>query len=207
MFTRSLRAAAVSAVVAFALVAPAASAFAQGAHPSASASPSAVTGTTVTVPGGTDIKVALTDKISSATANVGDTFAVTAIDDVSVNGWVVIPKGAAGQGEVMSVERAGSHGHAGNLGIKMDWIFAADGEKIHLTDQRKTEEGEGKEGHSSTMTIVSWAFLGLPGLFAHNWIHGRDVELDHTHPLEAFTADTVHVVATVKSGVNDGFAH
>ncbi len=158
-------------------------------------------------PGGTALKVALVDKVSSATANAGDTFAVKATDDVSVDGWVVIPKGAGGQGEVVSVDRAGSHGHPGSLGVQMDWIFAADGEKIHLTSQRKTQEGESKAGASSTMTIISWAFLGLPGLFAHNFVHGRDIEIDSTHPLDAYTADTVHVVASTKSGVNDGFAH
>ncbi|GAC1387606.1 MAG: hypothetical protein NVSMB31_00180 [Vulcanimicrobiaceae bacterium] len=55
-----------------------------------------------------------------------DTFAVKAIDDIVVNGWIVIAKGAAGQGEVLSV---------GAL------------------------------------------FLGLPGLFAHNMVHGRDLEI------------------------------
>lgn len=180
------------------------------APPAPQASPAAAApaaGTSVTIPGGTAIKVTLVDKISSANANVGDTFAVHAADDVVVDGWVVIPKGAVGQGEVLSVDRAGSHGHPGSMGIQMDWIFAADGEKIHLTSQRKTQEGESKAGVSSTMTIVSWAFLGLPGLFAHNWVRGRDIEIDGTHPLDAFTADTVHVVATAKSGAEAGFAH
>lgn len=167
----------------------------------------APTGTMVAIPGGTTVKVALVDKISSSSANVGDTFAVRANDDVVVDGWVVIAKGAAGQGEVLSVDRAGSHGHPGSIGIQMDWIFAVDGEKIHLTSQRKTQEGQSKAGVSSTMTIVSWAFLGLPGLFAHNWVHGRDIEIDGSHPLDAFTADTVHVAATAKSNAEGGFAH
>ena len=181
---------------------------ATGAQPAAvpAASPAPV-GMTVTIPGGTPLKVTLVDKISSSNANVGDTFAIHAAEDVVVDGWVVIPKGAVGQGEVLTVDRAGSHGHPGSIGIQMDWMFAADGEKLHLTSQRKTQEGESKAGVSSTMTIVSWAFLGLPGLFAHNWVHGRDIEIDGTHPLDAFTADTVHVVATAKSTSEAGFAH
>ena len=175
--------------------------------PAALAMPATGAQSTITIPGGTSLKVALGDKISSANANVGDTFAVKAAGDVVVDGWVVISKGAGGQGEVVSVDRAGSHGHPGSLGVQMDWIFAADGEKLHLTSQRKTQEGESKAGVSSTMTIVSWAFLGLPGLFAHNWVHGRDIELDGSHPLDAYTADTVHVVASAKSTANDGFAH
>jgi len=138
---------------------------------------------------------------------VGDTFAIAASQDVVVNGWVVIAKGAAGQGEVLSVERAGSNGHAGSLGIQMDWIFAADGEKIKLTSQKSTQEGEGKAGAASTMTIVSWAFLGLPGLFAHNFVKGRNIDIDSTKSFEAFVGGTVHITASTQTTVDPSFAH
>lgn len=169
--------------------------------PTATATPSGL----VTVVGGTTLHVALTDKISSATAKVGDTFTIHSTDDVIVDGWIAIPKGAGGQGEVVTVDHAGSHGHPGSLSLQMDWIFAADGEKIRLTSQQKTEEGEGKQGASSTLTVVSWLAFGLPGLFAHNFVHGHDVEVDSSKVLDCYTADTVHVVATTKEA--DGFAH
>ena len=162
--------------------------------------------TTVVVPGGTPVRVAVTDPVSSATAKVGDTFNVRSTDDIVVDGWIVVAKGGGGQGEVVSVDRAGSHGHPGNLGIKIDWIYAVDGEKIRLTSQEKNEEGKGEQGVSSTMTIVSWAFLGLPGLFAHNWVKGHDVVLDSSHPLKAYVDDTVHIAATTKAD-DAGFAH
>jgi hypothetical protein len=165
-------------------------------------------GTTVTIPGGTTVTVQLLDKISSSNANVGDTFAIRASKQVSIDGWVIIEKGAPGQGEVLSVDRAGSHGHPGTIGIQMDWIYATDGEKIKLTSERKTSEGESKAGVSSTVTIISWAFLGLPGLFMHNFVKGRDVVLDSSHPVDSFVADTVHVAAKVKeSAPESGFAH
>lgn len=161
----------------------------------------------VAIIGGTPVTVQLVDKISSGTAAVGNTFAVKVAEDIVVDGFVAIPKGASGQGEVLSVERAGSHGHAGSLGIQMDWVYALDGEKVRLSSQRKSEEGESKAGVSSTMTIVSWAFLGLPGLFVHNWVKGREIELDGTHPLQAYVDDTVHVVSTVKASSETRFAH
>jgi hypothetical protein len=163
-------------------------------------------GALVPIPGGTEVDVQLTDPISSSTANVGDTFAMHVLNEVDVNGWIVIPKGAAGEGEVLSVDRAGSHGHPGSLGLQMDWIFAADGARIRLTNQRTTQEGESKAGVASTVTILSWVFLGLPGLFAHNFVKGRDVVVDATHTFQEYVGDTVHVVATQKA-VNAGFAH
>ena len=167
---------------------------------------SAGPGTRVVLPGGTTISIVVADKISSANATVGDTFAIRANEDVVVDGWVAIAKGAAGQGQILSVDRAGSHGHPGSLGVQMDWIYAVDGDKVKLTSQQKTEEGQGEGGKSSTITILSWAFLGLPGLFAHNFVKGHDITIDSTHPLKAYVDDSVYVVAATKSDAPPGFA-
>jgi hypothetical protein len=164
-------------------------------------------GQKIVVPGGTPITVAVTNPISSSTAKVGDTFAVEAQSDVVVDGWIAIAKGAPGEGTITSVDHAGSHGHPGSLGIEMNWIYAADGEKIKLTSQNVSAEGESKAGVSSTVTIISWATLGLGGLFAHNFVKGKDVTLDSTHPLKAYVDESVYVVAKTRSGDADaGFA-
>lgn len=165
------------------------------------------TSSTVTLPGGTLVPIRFVDKVSSATANVGDTFAIQAAQDVSIDGWVAIKQGATGEGQVESVDRAGSHGHAGTLGVKYLWIYTADGHKVHLTDQQTTQEGQQKKGQSSTVTIISAVFLGIPGLFAHNFVHGKDVEIDGSHVLKSYVDSSVLVKATVRSSVADpGFA-
>ena len=171
------------------------------------ASAPAVSSQKIVVPGGTTITVVVTNPISSSTAKVGDTFAIESQDDVTVDGWIAISKGAPGEGTIMSVDHAGSHGHPGSLGIEMNWIYAVDGEKIRLTSQNVNEEGESKAGVSSTVTIISWATLGLAGLFAHNFVKGRDVTVDNTHPLKAYVDDSVYIVAhTRASDTGAGFA-
>jgi hypothetical protein len=174
---------------------------------SAEASPLPSGARVIAVPGGTLVMVALTDKISSGTAKVGDTFGIKAVKDVDIDGYVVIAKDAGGQGEVLAVEKAGSHGHAGSLGVQIDWIYAVSGEKVRLSSQRKTDEGENKSGVSSTMTILSWALLGPLGLFTHNFVKGHDFELDGTHPLQAYVDNTVHVTSMKHAGEDEGFAH
>lgn len=167
----------------------------------------AITGQKIVVPGGTAITVVVTNPISSSTAKVGDTFAIEAQSDVAVGGWIAISKGAPGQGTITSVDHAGSHGHPGSLGIEMNWVYAVDGEKIRLTSQNVNEEGESKAGVSSTVTIISWATLGLGGLFAHNFVKGRDVTVDNTHPLKAYVDDSVYVVVNTRSNdAGAGFA-
>jgi len=166
--------------------------------------------TKVVVPGGTPVTFVVTDTVSSGSAKVGDTFQINASQDVVVDGWVVVTKGAGGQGEVVKVDPAGGHGHQGSLGIQLDWVYAVDGNKIKLTSQPKTQQGESKSGSSSTTTVVSYLLLGPLGLFAHNFVRGRDVELnaDNTaqHPLSAYVDNSVYVVAQNKSMTPAGFA-
>jgi len=164
--------------------------------------------TTVTVPGATPMKIRLIDSISSSNANVGDTFQFRADEDVVVNGWIVVARGAPGQGEVVSVDRAGSHGHPGNLGLKFDYVYAVDGKKIRLTATNQKQQGEERGGASSTATVASTILLGPVGLFAHNWVKGKDITLDGSRALDAFVDSTVHIAATAHGGPsNAGFAH
>jgi hypothetical protein len=171
------------------------------------AAPATPPGTRVVLPGGTALTVVLTEKISSGNANVGDTFGIEAAQDVIIDGWLVIKKGAPGQGEILAVDRAGSHGHPGSLGVQMDWIYSVDGHKVKLTSQRKTEEGQGAAGAASTATILSYVFLGPLGLFAHNFVKGHDVVIDNTHPLPAYIDDSVYVLASERGeGPDSNFA-
>lgn len=109
----------------------------------------AISGQRIIVSGGTVIAVLVANPISSSTAKVGNTFAIEAQSGVVADGWIAISKGASGEGAIQSVDHAGSPGHPGSLGIEMNWIYAADGEKIHLTSQNVNAEGESKAGVAS----------------------------------------------------------
>jgi hypothetical protein len=164
-------------------------------------------GARIVLPAGTPVTVVITNQISSATAKVGDTFEITAKKAVVVGGWVAVEKGAPGQGEILAVTQAGSHGKPGSLGVQMDWIYAADGEKVKLGNQNSTQEGEGKTGVASTMTILSYALLGPLGLFTHNFVKGKDVVVDDTHPLQTYISDSVYVIVTTRAkNADSGFA-
>jgi len=164
---------------------------------------------TVTVPGGTPLSISVNDPVSSGSAKAGDVIAIHAADDLVVNGWIVVAKGAPGQAEVADAEEAGGNGHAGKLALKFDWIYATDGLKIRLSDQAHRAQGEGSKGASSTATIASYAVLGPLGLFAHNWVKGRNATIDPKTVIPVYVDSTVHISAKSRSGVvsNDGFAH
>jgi hypothetical protein len=167
----------------------------------------AIAGPMETVPGGTSVGVKVVDPISSSSANVGDVFQIKAAQDVVVDGWIVIPKDSPGQGEVMTVDRAGSHGHAGSLGLQFDWVYSADGGKIRLSNVKSSTQGQGSGGASSTATIASYVLLGPIGLFTHNFVKGKDVTIDSTRTIMIYVDSTVHVATKQKPAPATGFDH
>jgi len=172
------------------------------AAPTAESTPDAVV-----LPTGTPLEIHLDAPLSSASAKVGDKFAFQSNGDIAVDGVVVVAKGAQGEGEVAIAESAGSNGHPGKLGLQFNWIAAVDGSKVALSDTQHSDEGEQKKGAASTATIASYLILGPLGLFAHNFVRGRDITLDEKTKLKAYVDHTVHVGSQVKESVPPGFAH
>jgi hypothetical protein len=161
----------------------------------------------ITVLGGTPVKVSLIEAIASNTAHAGDKIHFKAIDDVTVDSWVVIPRDAVGEGSVVSAEGAGGNGHPGKIQLQFDWIYGADGLKIKLSDVAANANGDAAKGAASTAAIASYLVLGPLGLFAHNWVHGKDVTVKTDQKLAIYVAQTVHVTPKTKVSSTDGFAH
>lgn len=149
----------------------------------------------MTVPGGTIVEVSLVESISSANAQVGDQVAIRVTKEVDVGGWLVIPAGSPGHATVTSVDRAGSNGHGGQLALSIDWVFSQDGGRIVLSPTNHASENGQRTGAASTATILSYVFLGPIGLFAHNFVRGRDVTIDTDKVLTVFVDHDV-LVAT-----------
>lgn len=161
----------------------------------------------VAVADGTPVRIALTDELASNTAHLGDRFQFRALDDVAVDGWVVIPRGSLGEGEVTQAEPAGSNGHPGKIKLQFDWIYGADNLKIRLSDVPEANRGDGQKGAASTATIASYVLLGPIGLFAHNFVHGKDAIVTPDRAIPVYVAQTVHVRPNYRLSSGDGFAH
>jgi len=183
---------------------------AAGSQTSAASASTSATGANAAngtlVPGGTTIHLAVATPLSSSSAKVGDTFAIRVVDELVIDGMVVVEKGASGQGTIAMVEGAGSNGHAGKLGLQYDFVTAADGNKIKLSNTQHTDQGEGQGGKASTATVATYLLLGPLGLFAHNFVRGKDLTIDEKTKLTAFVDSTVHVNATRKSQPGAGYA-
>jgi hypothetical protein len=153
----------------------------------------------ILVPGGTIIEVALAEPLSSATAKEGDQIAIRVVKEVDVDGWLVVPANSPGHATVSTAENAGSNGHGGQLGVTIDWVYSQDGGKVALSATSHASDNGQQKGAANTATILSYVLLGPLGLFAHNFVHGRDVTVDTKHVFSVFVDRDVHVVSALKA--------
>lgn len=123
----------------------------------------------VTIPDGTEIRLNLMERLSSASAEVNDRVRLQAAEDVTVDGKVAIAKGAEASGTVTEARPKKSFGRSGKLNFTIDVVKAVDGSNIRL---RATKENKGNEsyGKAGVVTILAGPFGAL--------IHGKNVELE-----------------------------
>jgi hypothetical protein len=134
------------------------------------------------IPEGTQIKVHLGERLSSATSAVGDTFVVISDEEVRTPDGTVIPAGYSGRGEVTVAEKNGMLGKSGQLGVRLNYLKVGD-THIHLRANKAAEEASGV-----TNTVILTVLFGPLGLL----VHGHSVVYSKGTPLTAYVdEDTV----------------
>jgi hypothetical protein len=112
---------------------------------------------------GTVVEVQLVDKISSRDERIGNKFDLKLAAPIVVDGAVIAPAGATGQGEVIDVSAAGIGGHPGKLILAARYVEAG-GVRVPLRGFRLA--GEGKDNTSVAMAgdiAVGMVALLIPG--------------------------------------------
>lgn len=150
----------------------------------------------VTIIPGTPLKVHVVGSLSSASASVGQTFGIVVAEPMTVQGLVVVSPGATGQGHVVAVTPAGKNGKGGSLSVALDWITAVDGQQLPLAATPQSTAGANKTGTANSATVVATLVFGPVGLFAHNFVKGKDVVVKPDFVFPAYTGEgrTVNVV-------------
>jgi hypothetical protein len=136
----------------------------------------------IVVPEGTAVKLKLLEAVSSRTAKVGDPVALEVVEDLRVNGTVVVPTGAKAKGEITAAKKAGMMGKAGDLALRPYYVRAGD-IRIELRGT-KIAEGDSKVGKAILLTAIS----GLGVLK-----RGQNIEIPEGTPLTAFVTEDTSV--------------
>jgi hypothetical protein len=115
----------------------------------------------VTLQDGASVNVRLLRAVSSGTAQEGDLLRFGVLDDVRVDGQVVIAKGATAVGRVTQVKRAGAMGRSGALALTVTSVSAVDGVEVPVRLHRERDvTGAGRTGAAVSSIAIDAATSG-----------------------------------------------
>lgn len=103
---------------------------------------------------GTSLRIALKEEINSKTAQVGDFVALEVIDDVDVNGVIVITAGTPLKGEITEASKAKMMGKAGKIDFIVTFTRSVDGQNIRLRTSNKSFSGTNKQGGIIAAAVI-----------------------------------------------------
>jgi hypothetical protein len=133
---------------------------------------------------GTPIKLVLGENLSSADAQVGQEVSFEVVEDVLVQGIVVIPKGSTAWATITAAEHKRRLGRAGKLDLNLDKVRLSDGEKALI---KATKDAQGG-GHTGAMVgaMAATAIFTLGGSALFLLMHGKDITIPKGTAVTAF---------------------
>jgi hypothetical protein len=133
---------------------------------------------------GTPVHLVLSENLSSADAVTGQTVEFEVVDDVTVNGFVVIPRGSTAWATITDAEHKKRMGRAGKLDLNVDKVRLADGEKAMLRAVKDVKGG----GHTGAMVgaMVATSLVIWPAAPLFLLMHGKDVTIPKGTNINAF---------------------
>jgi hypothetical protein len=133
---------------------------------------------------GTPVRLILNESVSSATAHTGDRVQFEVVEDVSVNGVLVIPRGSSATATVTKAESKKMMGRGGKLDINIDRVKLADGEKVFLRSVQGEKGGGHQAGMVTGIAITALVFWPAAPLFL--LMKGKDITIPQGKEVTAF---------------------
>jgi hypothetical protein len=133
----------------------------------------------------TPVKLRLTRNLSSATDKKGDTVDFEVLEDVTVDGILVIPRGGIAWATITDAQPKRRMGRGGRLDVNIDSVRLKDGEKVPL---RAVKENKGG-GHVGAMTgaMVATGIVFFPAAPLFLFMHGKDINIPKGTEITAYT--------------------
>jgi len=138
---------------------------------------------------GTPVKLRLQRTISSSDAHVNENVDFDVLEDVKVNGTVVIPKGSIALGTVTAAQSKRRMARGGKLDINIDSVRMANGEKAALRAVKNLSGG----GHTGAMTgaMIATSLVVWPAAPFFLFMHGKDVTVPKGTEITAYINGSV----------------
>jgi hypothetical protein len=144
----------------------------------------------VVVPQGTEIRLRLSQNVSSADAHVGDRVNLEVLEDVLIHGTLAIHRGAIAHGVVTVAHGKRRMGRAGVVTLQVNTVEAVDGTNLAVDAVRKQKGTNGALKMGAT-ALIAGPFLAPAVLL----FHGHDTELAIGTPISVFSVDDAEISA------------
>ena len=140
---------------------------------------------------GTPLRLRLQRTISSADAHTNEQVDFDVLEEVKVNGFVVIPKGSIAWGTVTAAQSKRRLGRGGKLEVNIDDVRMANGQKVALRAVKNSAGG----GHAGAMTggIVATALFVPVAAPLFLLMHGKDVSMPKGTEITAYVNGDVNL--------------
>ena len=140
---------------------------------------------------GTPVRLKLNRTLSSADAHIDDQIDFEVLEEVVVEGVVVIPKGSVAIGTITQAEAKKRMARGGKLDLNIDYARLADKEKASL---RGVKAGKGG-GHTGGMVagMVATSLVVWPAAPLFLLMHGKDVTIPKGTEITAYINGDMHL--------------
>ncbi|HET9307302.1 MAG TPA: PEGA domain-containing protein [Candidatus Sulfotelmatobacter sp.] len=121
------------------------------------------------------MKLRINRTVSSADAHVGDTVDFEVLEDISVNGTLVVPKGGLAFATVTEAQAKRRMARGGKLDINIDYVKLASSDKAALRAVKDMKGG----GHTGAMVggMVATSLVFFPAAPFFLFMHGKDISI------------------------------
>ena len=132
----------------------------------------------------TPIRLRLNRTVSSAEAHVGDTVDFEVLDDITVNGTLVIPKGGLAFATITEAQAKRRMARGGKLDMNIDYVKLVSGDRAAL---RAVRGGNGG-GHTGAMVggMVATSLVFFPAAPFFLFMHGKDISIPKGTEITAY---------------------
>jgi hypothetical protein len=132
----------------------------------------------------TPVRMRINRTVSSADAHVGDTVDFEVLEDVKVNGVLVVGKGGLAFATVTEAQAKRRMARGGKLDINIDSVRLVDDEKAPLRAVKAVQGG----GHTGAMTgaIVATSLVFFPAAPFFLFMHGKDISIPKGTEITAY---------------------
>jgi len=139
----------------------------------------------------TPVRLRLNRTISSADAHVGDTVDFEVLDDITVNGTLVIQKGGLAFATVTEAQAKRRMARGGKLDVNIDYVKLISGDRAALRAVKDVKGGGHTGGMVGGMVATSLVFFPAAPFFL--FMHGKDISIPKGTEITAYVNGDVRM--------------